>query len=90
MEFYSSIKGKVGLIFAKADSLRIRNYTDGSPVTMVYTWAAHTSHTARPLIISSLAVPVLKCTGGQLIQSPLALAPCCTLFLLLSHALSPR
>ena len=31
-------------------------------------------------------VPTNRCTGGHLIQSPLALAPCSTLFLLLSHA----
>ena len=42
------------------------------------------------LITSSLSVVVLKCTGGHLIQLPLALAPCSTLFLLLSHALGPR
>ena len=46
-----------------------------------------------PLLLpfsSSLPTPVIKCPGGRLIESPLALALCSTLFLLLFHALSPR
>jgi hypothetical protein len=66
------------------------------------TWVAYTSHTTRTLlassppsllITSSLPFPYLGaqgCTGGYLIQSPLALAPCSTCFLLLSHTLSLR
>ena len=42
------------------------------------------------LLLLFLPVPVLECTGGHLIQSPWALAPCTTVgFLLLFHALSP-
>ena len=32
--FYSGFKGKVGLIFAKATTVRIKINTDGSPVAM--------------------------------------------------------
>jgi len=58
----------------------------------------HTYHTrlarsSPPLLLLPnhlLPVPVIKCTWGLLIQSPLALARCSTLLLLLSHAFSPR
>ena len=95
--FYLGIKrnaGKVGLIFAKAAALSININTDSSPVAMGRT------HMARTLLASSLLppsaslppsqFPFLECTEGHLIQSPLALAPCSTLFLLLSHARSPH
>ena len=52
--FYSGIKGKVGLIFAKAAALRININTDGSPVAMGRTHITHTSH-ASHLLSSSLS-----------------------------------
>ena len=95
--FYSGIKGKVDLIFAKAAALRININSDGSPVTAP--WAAHTSHMHRTLltsspppfrITSSLPALVIKCPGGLLIPSPSTLALCSTLLLFLSFTLSPR
>ena len=96
--FYSGIKGKVGLIFAKAAALRININTDGSSVAMGRTHITHGSHAPR-LISSSLShhlslpVPILMCTG-HLILSPLAPAPMTApftlLFLLRSHAISPH
>ena len=92
--FYSGIKGKVGLIFAKAAALRININTDGSPVAMGRTHITHTSH-ASHLLSSSLSHHLLpprspRRTGGLLIPSPSALALCSTLLLFLSFTLSPR
>ena len=47
--FYSGIKGKVELIFAKAAALRININTDGSPVAMGRTHITHTSHASHLL-----------------------------------------
>src|SRR6056300_162548 len=96
--FYSAIKGKVGLIFAKAAALRININTDGSPVAMGRTHI-NTSHIHRTLltsspppfrITSSLPALVIKCPGGLLIPSPSALALRSTLLLFLSFTLSIR
>ena len=45
--FYSGIKEKAGLIFAKAAALRININTDGSPVAMGRTHITHGSHAPR-------------------------------------------
>jgi hypothetical protein len=43
--FYSGLKGKVGLIIAKAAALRVNINTDGSPVAVDRTHITHNSHT---------------------------------------------
>ena len=78
--FYSSIKGKVHLIFAKAAALRIKLLSISTPTAVLPSWAARTSHSDTRLARSSLPIsfssppsspiPYLKCVGGHLIQSP--------------------
>ena len=70
--FYSDIKGKVGLIFAKAAALRININTDGSPVAMGRTHMHCSLLASSPppfLNTSSLPAPVIKCPGVLFIPS---------------------
>ena len=58
--FYSGIKGKVGLICAKAAALRININTDGSPVAMGRTMTYHTfiARFSPPLLLPFASPPL--------------------------------
>ena len=55
--FYSGIKGKVGLIFAKAAALRININSDGSPVAMGRTHHTYIARFSPPLLLPFASPP---------------------------------